>query len=67
MLEAFRERVRQAKTDFQSSGKDYQKLHETLERDRVRDAKRRRSDRSIPVDGASRIVSGGAPGLGRRS
>lgn len=67
MLEAFRERMRQEKADFQSRGKDYQKLHETLERDRTRDAKRRRSDRSIPVDGAFRIVSGGAPGLGRRS
>jgi len=67
MLEAFRERVRQEKADFKSRAKDYQKQHETLERDRARDAKRRRSDRSIPLDGFSRIVSGGAPGLGRRS
>ncbi|MCE4165051.1 MULTISPECIES: hypothetical protein [Rhodococcus] len=67
MLEAFCERVRLEKADFKSRAKDYQKLHETLERDRTRDAKRRRSDRSIPVDGAFRIVSGGAPGLGRRS
>lgn len=67
MLEAFRERVKQEKADFKSKAKDYQKLHETLERDRARDEKRRRSDRSIPFDGASRIVSGGAPGLGRRS
>ncbi|MBH0120030.1 hypothetical protein I0Q12_11095 [Rhodococcus sp. CX] len=67
MLEGFRERVRQDKADFKSRAKDYQKLHETFERDRARDAKRRRSDRSIPVDGTFRIVSGGAPGLGRRS
>lgn len=67
MLEAFRERVRQEKADFKSRAKDYQKQHETLERDRGRDAKRRRSDRSIPLDRFSRIVSGGAPGLGRRS
>ncbi|MDH6284841.1 hypothetical protein [Prescottella agglutinans] len=66
MLEAFRERVQQEKADFKSRAKDYQKLHETLERDRARDAKRRRSARSIPIERTSRIVSGGAPGLGRR-
>lgn len=67
MLERFRERMMQEKADFKSSAKDHQKMHETFERDRARDAKRRCSDRSIPVDGAFRIVSGGAPGLGRRS
>lgn len=60
MLEGFSERVRQEKAEFKSSAKDYQKLHETFERDRARDAERRRSDRSIPVDGVFGS-SAGAP------
>ncbi|ORJ92529.1 hypothetical protein A6F55_24230 [Prescottella equi] len=67
MLVAYLERMKQEKAGFQSKGKDYKKLHETLEHDRARDAKRRRSDRSIPVDRVISVVSGGAPGLGRRS
>lgn len=66
MLEAFRVRVSQEEADLKSRHTDFQKLHEALDRDRVRDAKRPRSDRAIPLGGAFRIVSGGAPGLGRR-